>query len=264
MIIYNGKKIAVKVVGSGASVQLFAPTIDVSSNTLIITDGNGDFAEHYEIYANGSLIANAEAHTVDLAEYIQEEGVYEIKVKAISGVMITSEFSNTISFNRKFATEGLAYTLSSDGTYYSCSGIGTVTDTDIVIASEHEGLPVTRIAEQAFRFNRTITSMIIPDSVTHIGGLSLHDVEGGIQHITIGSGVVEIGNWFLALSLEKNPDILETLTIKAIKPPTIIAIDTFLKNRGDMVIYVPAESVEAYKAAEGWSAHADKIFAITE
>lgn len=33
-------------------------------------------------------------------------------------------------------TEGLEYTLSDDGTYYIVSGIGTATDTDIVIASD--------------------------------------------------------------------------------------------------------------------------------
>ncbi len=33
--------------------------------------------------------------------------------------------------------EGLEYTLSSDGTYYSVTGIGTCTDTDVVIPESY-------------------------------------------------------------------------------------------------------------------------------
>jgi hypothetical protein len=70
-------------------------------------------------------------------------------------------------------TIGLKYTLSSNGTYYTCDDIGTATDTDIVIASEIDGIPVTSIGNQyrsSFAFlNRTsITSVTIPDTVTYI------------------------------------------------------------------------------------------------
>lgn len=49
-----------------------------------------------------------------------------------------------------------------------------------------------------------------------------------------------------------------TMTVKAVTPPTLGTSN--LSNA--VTIYVPAESVEAYKAASNWSAYADKIQAI--
>ncbi len=66
-------------------------------------------------------------------------------------------------------TKGLAYTLNSDNASYSVRGIGTATDTDIIIPDTYEGLPVTAIMDAAFVNNKTITSVVIPDSITSIG-----------------------------------------------------------------------------------------------
>lgn len=60
---------------------------------------------------------------------------------------------------------------------------------------------------------------------------------------------------------------LKSITIGTITPPTIGAGDVnhpFTDCTALTAIYVPAESVEAYKAADGWSAYADKIQAIVE
>lgn len=74
----------------------------------------------------------------------------------------------TVHYNC-YGTEGLAYTLSNDGTYAICTGIGTATDTNIVIGSQYRGVPVTEIKAKAFVDNSTLTDVIIPDSVTSIG-----------------------------------------------------------------------------------------------
>ena len=42
------------------------------------------------------------------------------------------------------------------------------TDADVVIPAEIDGLPVTRVKEGAFRYNETIRSVVIPDTVTVI------------------------------------------------------------------------------------------------
>ncbi len=52
------------------------------------------------------------------------------------------------------------------------------------------------------------------------------------------------------------------LTIDAVTPPTINS-DTFSGMKSDCIIYVPAESVDAYKAKQYWSARASYIQAIT-
>lgn len=66
-------------------------------------------------------------------------------------------------------TEGLEYTISDDGTYYTVTGIGTTCNTDIVIPSEYNGLPVTTVGETAFLECTSITSVTITDGITTIG-----------------------------------------------------------------------------------------------
>ena len=66
-------------------------------------------------------------------------------------------------------SEGLKFTLNNDGLSYSVTGIGTCTDTDVVIPDTYEGLPVTSIGNGAFKRCESMTSIRIPDSVTSIG-----------------------------------------------------------------------------------------------
>lgn len=67
-------------------------------------------------------------------------------------------------------TEGLEYSVKS--TYAVVKGLGTATDTDIVIADEYEGLPVTEIDYYAFYNCSRLTSVTIPDGITSIGNLA--------------------------------------------------------------------------------------------
>lgn len=67
-------------------------------------------------------------------------------------------------------SEGLAFTSNEDGTCF-VSGIGTCTDTDIIIPpTSPRGEAVVAIGEMAFYYDFTITSITIPEGVTVIGG----------------------------------------------------------------------------------------------
>ena len=68
----------------------------------------------------------------------------------------------------KKPTEGLAY-YTSDGLTYVCTGRGTATDEDIVIASEIDGKPVTGVSNYAFLDDKVIKSLYLSDNTTHIG-----------------------------------------------------------------------------------------------
>ena len=54
---------------------------------------------------------------------------------------------------------------------------------------------------------------------------------------------------------------LTSVTVKSATPPTL-GFGVFYNGSSNLVIYVPAESVDAYKSASGWSTYADRIQAI--
>lgn len=90
-----------------------------------------------------------------------------------------------------FSTEGLEYTLSKDGTFYTCSRLGTARDSDIIIASQYMGKPVKAIGVRAFYNYDGLRSVYIPDSITTIG--RAFERCGNLTTITIPDSVTTIG-----------------------------------------------------------------------
>ncbi len=87
-------------------------------------------------------------------------------------------------------SEGLTYTLNSDGRGYTCTGIGTCTDTEIVLDT-YNGKPVTAIGYEAFRGCAQMTSISIPATVTRIEQSAFRDCTG-LTSVVIPKRVTEI------------------------------------------------------------------------
>ncbi len=88
---------------------------------------------------------------------------------------------------------GVTFALSDDGASYIVDGtIGAEAPTEIVIPAEHDGLPVTAIGDLAFRSNRALTSITIPDSVTSIGDYAFMYCTS-LTDVTLGNGMQTIG-----------------------------------------------------------------------
>ena len=100
-------------------------------------------------------------------------------------------------------TPGLAYTLIDDS-YYEVS-IGTATAKNIVIASEHNGKPVKRIAGDGF-MNTDIESVKMPDCITVIGdGFDDGEIPVGafarcknLVNVVISKNITSIGDFAFA------------------------------------------------------------------
>ena len=88
---------------------------------------------------------------------------------------------------------GLDFKLNRDGQSYSVVGIGTCTDTDLVIPSTFNDLPVTSIGDYAFASCYKLTSVIIPDFVTTIGEGAFYACDN-LTNVTIGNSVTTISN----------------------------------------------------------------------
>ncbi len=147
-------------------------------------------------------------------------------------------------------SEGLAYTLSSDGTYYIVS-CGTCTDSKVIIPTKHEGLPVKAIGDEAFKDCTTITSVVIPSCITSIGKSAFSDCEYLREvyisdlvawcNITFGGNnssnpLYEAGRLFLNGECVDNLVIPSTIT--EIKPYTFcgIAVSNIQISEGVTVI----------------------------
>ena len=88
---------------------------------------------------------------------------------------------------------GLSYVSNGDGTCY-VSGIGTCTDTDVIIPPRSpDGDSVIQIGTSAFKKCTNLTSVTIPDSVTSIGSNAFNNCSG-LTSVTIPDSVTSIGS----------------------------------------------------------------------
>ena len=89
-------------------------------------------------------------------------------------------------------SEGLEYSVNSDGKTCTITSIGTCKDTDVVIPSTIDGYKVISIGYRAFYNCTSLTSITIPDSVTSIGNDAFRKCTS-LTSITIPDSVTTIG-----------------------------------------------------------------------
>ncbi|MBQ8429416.1 MAG: leucine-rich repeat domain-containing protein [Clostridia bacterium] len=88
-------------------------------------------------------------------------------------------------------SDGLEFTLSDDEMSYIVTGTGICIDTDIVIPSTYNNLPVTKIGYGAFEEFTAMTSVVIPDSVLTIGTDAFRKCSS-LTSVFLGASVVSI------------------------------------------------------------------------
>ena len=102
---------------------------------------------------------------------------------------------------------------------------------------------------------KDITTFNIPNGTTTIGGGAISYCSS-LTSVTIPDSVTSIGGGAFS-----GCSSLTSVTIQATTPPTLGA-NALIGTNANLIIYVPAESLEAFKTATNWSTYADRIQAI--
>ena len=114
------------------------------------------------------------------------------------------------------------------------------------------GDSVTTIGRYAFCKCSSLTCVTIGDSVTTIGDYAFSDCSS-LRSVTIPDSVTSIGHEAFC-----DCSSITSVYCKATTPPALGGA-AFYNNPSDPKIYVPKESVAAYKSAPHWSDYADDI-----
>lgn len=123
------------------------------------------------------------------------------------------------------------------------------------------GEDITQIDSNAFSYNDSLKTISIGDNVDTIKQYAFGYSGAAERIVYIGSGIKTIErNAFHVLSSGKKIEV----HISAKTPPTIQGTSFPLRSTNVVSFYVPASSLEEYKAATNWATYADEIYAEEE
>ena len=186
-----------------------------------------------------------------------------------SGTIISEigTFSSTFDGSTILNIDLNGVTLIGDNTFYGASGFTSITIPPSVttfgsrVFNNFSGLNSVTIdyasnatlGHNQFR-DSSITSLTIGSNPTAIGQ-GMFQKCTGLTTLIIPSNISSIGGYAF-----EGCSGLTSITVHSATPPTL-GIGVF-DNTNDCPIYVPPESVDAYKAASKWSSYASRIQAI--
>ncbi len=130
----------------------------------------------------------------------------------------------------------------------SVKAIGSFANTKIT----HIEIPdsITTINGPNFNSCSQLASVKFPNNLTGIGSAAFQYC--ALEHVDIPSTVTEIADYAFFYGIKG-----DTIIVRAITPPSAGA-QIFQNFKG--LIYVPDQSVQAYREASGWLDYADKIW----
>lgn len=151
--------------------------------------------------------------------------------------------------------------VNSNNSYYdsrnNCNAIIETSTNKLLYGCKSTVIPntITIIGDEAFKNVQAFQNLIIHEGVTNIGSHAFR-YNKIMETLDLPSTLTTIGTQAFS-----NCSNLESITIRAIVPPTIGAHSSIFSG-SSCNIYVPSESVDAYKTATNWTTYASRIQAI--
>ncbi len=136
---------------------------------ISLTNGTLADASSKGLFKVGSTVTisapETDADGAEFVEWVDEDGNSVSESATAEIVVGENNVTYTAEYGAPYST-GLAFTLSSDGTYYSVYGIGTETASEVInIPPTHNGLPVKEIGYRTFKDNTILKKIIIPNTI---------------------------------------------------------------------------------------------------
>ena len=187
-----------------ASVKWTQPKLPLTANFadmvggIYITDYDTENTSCFDVYIDDVLVHSTTDTTImlfDLAPAVVSTRIVKVIAQSSNPYFLSSTPFQVEWVVRDNGTLGLEYSIDAENGYAMCIGRGNSTEPNIVIASTYEGYPVTKIADNAFKSNRidySITSIFIPEGVTHVGEYAF-DNRYRIENLYIPSSLVYMG-----------------------------------------------------------------------
>jgi hypothetical protein len=227
--------------------------VDGTEKTYDIIETTGNI----EITENGEDI-NVAPYSTATVNVPQPTGNIEITENG-EDINIAQYASATVNVQGGGSDEDLINTIERDITSVIIpSGVTTIRDYAFYYCNmlEEVTIPegVTSIGKSAFCRCSSLEEVTIPNSVIYIGQYAFQYCSG-LTSITIPSGFTNIDK-----EAFRYCSGLTSVTINATTPPTLGSSAFY--NTNNCPIYVPAESVDAYKGATNWNSLSSRIQAI--
>lgn len=249
LIVETGSKLAY--IGPCAFDTYYIETIHLPGSLKYIGEDAFGGTQDTNVYFNGTLADWCQIEFVNMnsnplfatSAYGNPHGYLHIQNVLVENIVIPDSVKVIHSYAFSNATTLVSVTIPASvieieaSAFELCESIETVT-----FAS---GSQLKSIGYAAFYYNK-MTSVELPQSLTYIGGYAFNFCP--MSELTLPENVA-VFDYLISTNVTK-------LTVLAKNPPAAAYI--FVSSNVNEV-FVPAESVEAYKTAPGWSVLASRI-----
>ena len=250
-------------IGDGAFKTCYAlRSFEMPSGVTVINDST---------FANCVALTDfnlKQVHTIDRGGFSGCTNLKEINLSGVTSLG-DSAFSGCTTLSSVTLSDELR--IIGHSTFNKCTSLSAVTLPNSVTGISETAFAncsaltsinlsnMDEIEKQAFSNCNALTSISL-DNIYEIG-IGAFQSCSALTDVTIGSGCVSIGS--SAFDSVNAAASSQTFTVLATVPPTLGG--NFVTSSGRLnAIYVPDESVDAYKSALNWMTYASKIKPISE